>query len=95
MIRISRIGILSFAKLFALSFGLLGFVAGVVYSVGGAAYDLVATGSLNLGTALAFLALIGMPLLFGVAGGIAGLIVAPLFNLLARRMGGVELELEE
>ena len=49
----------------------VGFACGVVYSVGGLISDALTTG-LNEGTALAFGALIGMPVLFGVAGFAAG-----------------------
>ena len=63
-----------FAKLLAALFGLLGLLAGILYSVGGLIYDLVTTGSLNPGTALAFLALIGMALLFALVGLAAGLV---------------------
>ncbi|MEO1596842.1 MAG: hypothetical protein AAFS02_16500 [Pseudomonadota bacterium] len=49
----------------------VGLVLGVIYSVGGFFIDLMGPG-LNAGTALAFLALIGMPVLFGAAGLIIG-----------------------
>jgi len=60
-----------------------GLVCGIVYAVGGFFYDLATIG-LNPGTALAFLALIGMPALFGAAGFILGAIVAVLASLGAR-----------
>jgi hypothetical protein len=44
-----------------------GLVCGVVYSVGGLIYDALTIG-LNWGTAMAFGALIGMPLIFGAIG---------------------------
>ena len=46
---------------------LVGLASGVLYSFGGLAVDLVTTG-LNAGTAMAFGALIGMPVLGGLAG---------------------------
>lgn len=95
MIRVREAGALSFAKLFALAFGLLGILAGAMYSVGGAIYDLVATRTVNWGTALAFLALIGMPLAFAIVGALVGMLSAPMFNIVARLMNGIELELEE
>ncbi|MDX1420694.1 MAG: hypothetical protein R3181_12060 [Rubricoccaceae bacterium] len=49
----------------------LGLACGVVYSVGGLIHDAFTTG-LNTGTALAFGALVGMPLLFGGAGFVTG-----------------------
>ncbi len=49
---------------------------------------------LNWGTALAFLALIGMPLIFAVFGFITGLIEAFLYNLFASWFGKIELDFE-
>lgn len=50
---------------------LVGLVLGLVYSIGGLIADLVGPG-LNTGTALAFLALVGMPVLFGAVGCLIG-----------------------
>jgi hypothetical protein len=61
----------------------VGLVCGVVYSVGGFFYDLATIG-LNFGTLLAFGALVGMPLIFGVV----GLVLGALAALLARAAGG-------
>lgn len=52
----------------------LGLILGVLYSFGGLINDMMTTG-LNTGTALAFLALIGMPAIFGAVGSCLGLIL--------------------
>jgi hypothetical protein len=52
----------------------LGLGLGVLYSFGGLVYDLTTTG-LNLGTALAFGALVGMPLIFAVIGFTLGAVI--------------------
>ena len=54
-------------------FAKIGLVLGVLYSFGGAVYDFFTTG-LNGGTALAFLALIGMPFIFALIGLVVGVI---------------------
>ena len=72
----------------------MGLLAGIAYSVGGAAYDIVTTHSVNAGTALAFLALIGMPALFGAVGFVAGVVGAPLYNAVARRLGDIRLDID-
>ncbi len=51
-------------------------------------------GPLNLGAALAFVALIGMPIMFTVFGFILGLIEALLNNLFVKWFGGIEVFLE-
>ena len=73
----------------------VGLVAGFLYSFGGGAVDVLVTTGLitststpgvSWGTALAFLALLGMPLYFAVFGFAAGAIGAFLYGLVARRI---------
>ena len=66
--------LLAAANRLGLAFGFLGLVCGVVYSVGGFVVDLLTTG-LNAGTAMAFGALLGMPLAFGAFGWACGLAI--------------------
>lgn len=89
MPRLRKLGVLSFARFQAALTALLGVLAGTVYSVGGAIYDLFTIG-LNLGTALAFMALIGMPVVFAVFGFVVGMLEALLYNVVASRFGGLE-----
>ncbi len=63
------------AKLVARWMAYLGMAAGVLYSVGGFFVDLLTIG-LNWGTAMAFGALVGMPVIFGVFGFLVGALVA-------------------
>ncbi|MEO1286236.1 MAG: hypothetical protein AAFV93_00605 [Chloroflexota bacterium] len=72
------------AKRLTIIMGFIGFCAGVIYAVGGFFYDLLTTGSLNWGTALAFLALIGMPLIFACVGYIIGMMFDSLIDLLKK-----------
>ena len=53
----------------------LGLVCGVLYSMGGLIIDLLTVG-LNWGTAMAFGALVGMPVLFGICGFCLGALAA-------------------
>lgn len=48
-----------------------GFVCGILYAVIGLFVDLLTVG-VNLGAALAFLAIAGMPIIFGAVGVLAG-----------------------
>lgn len=57
----------------------VGLICGVLYSFGGLVYDLLTVG-LNWGTAMAFMALVGMPLIFGVFGFLAGALAAMIFG---------------
>jgi hypothetical protein len=93
MARLKRLGVLFLAKLQALVMAFVGLIAGILYAFGGAIYELL-TGTLNSGTALAFGALIGMPIVFGAFGFIAGAIGAVLYNLVAGWVGGIETDFE-
>ena len=87
----TNINIIELARFHAFVMTILGLGAGILYSVGGAVYDYNTTG-LNTGTALAFLALIGMPLLFGTLGVIVGLIEGIIFNIFAPMVKGMKVE---
>tara|TARA_B100000949_G_scaffold98367_1_gene87852 strand:- start:2 stop:289 length:288 start_codon:yes stop_codon:yes gene_type:complete len=93
MAKLKKIRIFSLAKLQGILFSYVGLLCGIFYSFGGFIYDLATTGSLNLGTALAFFALIGMPLIFASFGFIVGLILAVLYNLFSRLFGGANIDL--
>lgn len=62
----------------------LGLVCGVLYSVGGLVIDMLTIG-LNWGTTMAFMALVGMPVVFGTFGFLCGALLA----LIARGAGAV------
>ncbi len=101
MNKLKKINTLSFAKFQALLMGLTGVLFGILYSFGGLLIDtlvsleivspeLASTPGLSFGTVLAFGALIGMPLLFVFIGFLFGIIEALLFNLVAKRFGGIQ-----
>lgn len=91
MAKVKAIDLLSLAKFQSLLFMPLGLISGFLYSFGGLFSDLLTTG-INWGTLLAFLALIGIPIIFVITGFILGLIEAILFNLLAKKYGGIEID---
>jgi hypothetical protein len=62
----------------------LGLACGVLYSVGGLVIDVLTIG-LNWGTAMAFMALVGMPVIFGTFGFLCGALIA----LVARGVNAV------
>ncbi len=94
MSKLGKLRVLSVARFQAVLLAPVGLICGIIYSFGGFVYDVVTTGGVNLGTALAFLALIGMPVLSGAFGFAAGLIEAVLYNFFARWYGGIELSFE-
>lgn len=79
-----RLKILPTATMLARWMAYLGLVCGVLYSVGGLVVDVLTIG-LNWDTAMAFMALVGMPIVFGTFGFLSG----ALFALIARGAGAV------
>ena len=103
MVKLQTIGVLSSVRVHAVLMAILGLIAGILYSFGGAVIDVFVsagwvtsseTPGLAYGTVLAFGALIAMPILFSLAGLAYGAIVAILYNLVAERVGAIELKLE-
>ncbi len=93
MATLESIGVLFSAKLQAIVMAGVGLVAGILYAGLGAIYD-VFKGQLGFGTALAFLAIIGMPILFAAFGFIAGALGAFVYNAFARWFGGIQMEVD-
>ena len=103
MPKIKRVGVFSLAKFQAVLMFPLGLLAGILYSFGGLIIDaLVTVGwvttsetpGLSYGTFLAFGALIGMPLIFTAFAFAVGIVEAVIYNLLAKRFGGVSLNIQ-
>jgi hypothetical protein len=86
------IDVIGFAKFQAFLFGLLGILAGIFYSFGGLVYDITTTGTVNGGTALAFLALIGMPVIFASVGLVTGIVEALLYKLFVKYFGRIKID---
>jgi hypothetical protein len=94
MAKLKNIRVLSLAKLQAVVMAFVGLIVGIVYSFGGAIYEAY-TGTLNSGTALAFFALIGMPILFAVFGYVTGIIGACLYNVTSKWFGGIDINIQQ
>ena len=93
MRRVSRIGVLSLGKVLGAMYGLMGLLGGIFLAIAsffGAAFG-------DAGGFGAFLGGIGavvfLPLIYGVAGFVGGLLTGWLYNLIAGLTGGLEVEL--
>jgi len=100
MEKLQRIRIFALAIFQAILSSFLGLLAGILYSFGGLIIDtLVSIGwitssetpGLSFGTFLAFGALIGMPVIFAIGGFLAGIVEAILYNLFAKKFGGLNI----
>jgi len=103
MANISKVGLLFSGKLLAIYGAGIGLILGILYSFGGALLDITVslgwissteTSGLSAGTALAFMALIGMPLIFAAGGFFLGIFGAFFYNLTSKWFGGIEIDLE-
>jgi len=95
---IARIGVLSLAKMLAVTYAFLGlFFGGVLslFALMGAAVGNAAGGDGGGIAAMLFGvgAVIVLPIVYGCLGFVGGLIMAPLYNLVAKVVGGIEVEL--
>lgn len=94
-----RVGVLSLGKVFGVLYALMGLIFGAIFallSLVGAGIGAAASGSNEafLGAIFGVGAVVFLPIFYGVLGFLGGLLTAALYNLVARIMGGLELELE-
>lgn len=101
-LQIKKLGVLSVAKIQALVGFVVGLILGIIYFIifavfgamimGLAGRDGAAAGGITIVYGVA--ALIGLPIFYGIAGFVGGVIVSLLYNLVARFIGGIEIEVE-
>lgn len=100
MVEISRVGVLSAAKITAVMYAIIGLIYGVLYggmiiifSLLGAGLAGDAGGGFLVGIGGGLCAIVMLPVMFGISGFIAGAIGAFIYNIAASKAGGLELEL--
>ena len=87
---VERIDAMSLGKIFAGIYALFGLVTGVFVSLFGS----IATGAGASIAGLGLLAVVVLPLLYGLLGFIGGIITAWIYNLIAKKFGGIKIELK-
>lgn len=92
MAEIKRIEVMPLAKIYTVFMAIFGVVIGIFYAIIGVIYG-ASAGSLGLGAGLGVLAIIVMPIIYGLLGFISGVIGAWMYNLLAGWLGGVKIDL--
>lgn len=88
---LKRIGVLSFAKIYGVAGVILGLILGVFMLVLGTAVG-TALGVPGIGAAIGALSLVLFPVVYGALFFVLGAISAFLYNVIAERVGGIELE---
>ncbi|WP_111670764.1 DUF3566 domain-containing protein [Algoriphagus litoralis] len=93
---IKKIGVGSAAKVYGLTLGFLGIVIGVFYSL---IFSFIASFTNEeipmIGAGLGIFMLILIPIVYGVIGFVIGALGAWVYNFVARKFGGLEIELSE
>lgn len=100
----NKISLLQLAKLQAVLFGLIGLCFGIYYSIGGMFIDILVsaealsaekweTPGLSIGTLMAYMALVAMPLFTAACGFVLGVIEGLLYNLFRRWLGKFDFKL--
>ena len=98
--RLTRIAPMPVGKIFGILYALLGLIFIPFFALAGIAGFFAEGGSGNAGSAgLLAGGMIAMavifPIMYGVMGFVGGVIVAALYNLIARWVGGLEFEVED
>ena len=102
-LRINKMGVLSVAKIQAVIGLVVGLIVGVIYALLILVYTFLGASFVSSdarmavggsGVVFAVIALIGFPILYTIVGFIGGAIGALVYNLCARMLGGIEMEVE-
>jgi hypothetical protein len=92
---VTRIGPMSLARISGVIYAIIGFLVGcaisVASAVGGAPEGVEGAGLMVFGAAAVFL----LPIFYGFLGFVMSLVVAGVYNALARIIGGIELDIRE
>lgn len=101
--RIHKVGVLSLANVLGLLYGLLGLIFGALFtlmSLAGAGFGMMMGGGMHDGTGMGWMgplfgiaAIVLLPLFYGAMGWLTGAVTAFLYNLVAARIGGIELDI--
>ena len=93
---IKRVGPLSFAKLSAVLYAVMGLVVGGVFSLVGLAggFASEATGAAGVGAIVGVAAIVVFPIFYGLMGFVLTLFAAWLYNFAADFVGGVEIDVQ-
>ncbi len=89
---VKRIGVGSAAKVYGLTLGLLGIFIGIIYAL---MFSFIGGLGDAPGGGFGFALLIIIPILYGVIGFVVGALGAAIYNFVAKKFGGLEIELSE
>jgi len=92
MQEVKRIGVMSVAKISALFGVFVGLIAGILFALASKVADAAAVAGLE-GMTFGASSIITLPLMYGVIYFLGGLIGAAIYNLFAKWIGGVKIDI--
>ena len=92
-VTLKRLDVMSVAKIYAVIMAVCGLIYGIILAVVGAMLGSLA-GSAAMATGFGLISIIGTPIMFGIIGFVAGAVGAFLYNVVAKRVGGIKLEVD-
>ncbi|MCE7057790.1 DUF3566 domain-containing protein [Algoriphagus sp. AGSA1] len=96
MVKIEKIGVSSAAKIYGLTLGILGFVIGIFYALFLSAFSgLLGDEFSSFGTGIGIGMVIVFPIIYGVMGFVVGALGAVIYNFVASKIGGLEIQLSK
>ncbi len=96
MVKLTKIGVLSLGKFQAIFMFIFGLIFAIFYVIiEKAVIPLISTYSATTPKGIGFLALILFPVIYAIIGFVTGVIMALLYNLISKFLGGIDLEFEE
>lgn len=91
---LKSVGVMSVAKIMGLVYGCMGLLFVPVFLIIGLAGSMVGRNNAPFAGVIGIVMALMMPILYGTMGFVTGAIAAFLYNILAQRVGGFELEME-
>jgi len=91
---IKRFGVLSVGRAFGIMYGLMGLILGAILSVLSLIVSVLSGQSLILNPLVGVWSIVLLPLFYGIVGFLMGLLTAWLYNISARWVGGIVVELK-
>ena len=89
MQKIEKIGVLSLAKIFGILYAIFGLILGTLFSL----FSFVGINADETGLYFGAVSIITVPIIYGILGFVFGAITAFFYNIIARKVGGLEVEL--
>lgn len=99
MVILKKLGVWSVAKIQAIIMALMGLFVGILVALatatGGTMRSTEVTPEATLFQAMGYLSVIILPIFYGLIGLVSGVVGAWLYNLIAKWVGGIEMEFSE